>query len=373
VDHATLGATVAQGEDGSVRVSDILETSDAYRRGLRYDDQIVAFGGRRIETPNGFKNVLGIFPKGWRVPLVFRRQGQDHTSWVQLAGVHGPEELIERVQRRPRPEAPPGEPAPRPGQRKSRPPDGAPQPRPSQPSPPDRPTPDGQEPGPRERRTAGEPAPPIPPEVQKLIEVRPGFANYYFNRQHRQRVWDRLVAHGDFANVRGPWRFSGEMSGAAVTLELTDTGGRGLFPQGEFRLDAAQDLDQQLGPPGSGGLLAALHLWRQFLVEGPEPFGQCDYYGTAPYPDLEGLADVLVATRNVAEVELAFDPASGRLARLIVTAVPDTDGCELRFGDYRALDGRDVPHQIEVRHGDFVVGVIRWQQVELRPPADKPR
>src|SRR3954452_14483423 len=62
VDHATLGATVAMGDRG-VRVSNILESSDAFRRGLRYDDEIVAFGGRPIDTPNGFKNVLGIFPK----------------------------------------------------------------------------------------------------------------------------------------------------------------------------------------------------------------------------------------------------------------------------------------------------------------------
>jgi chromosome segregation and condensation protein ScpB len=42
VDHATLGATVATAEDGRVVVSDILESSDAYRRGLRYDDEVVS-------------------------------------------------------------------------------------------------------------------------------------------------------------------------------------------------------------------------------------------------------------------------------------------------------------------------------------------
>ena len=35
VDHATLGATVSTADDGRVTVSDILENSDAYRRGLR--------------------------------------------------------------------------------------------------------------------------------------------------------------------------------------------------------------------------------------------------------------------------------------------------------------------------------------------------
>ncbi len=104
VDHATLGATVAMSDSGSVRVSNILESSDAFRRGLRYDDEIVSFAGRPIDTPNGFKNVLGIFPKGWRVPLVFRRGKQEHSALVRLAGVHGDEELIQLLERRPKKE-----------------------------------------------------------------------------------------------------------------------------------------------------------------------------------------------------------------------------------------------------------------------------
>ena len=76
VDHANLNVRVTADESGRVVVSDILEQSDAYRRGLRVDDEMVSFGGRPISTPNGFKNVLGIFPKGWRVPMSFspRRQ-----------------------------------------------------------------------------------------------------------------------------------------------------------------------------------------------------------------------------------------------------------------------------------------------------------
>src|SRR4029453_9011919 len=52
VDHATLGATVAMSERGVVRVSNILESSDAFRRGLRYDDEIISFAGRPIDSPN---------------------------------------------------------------------------------------------------------------------------------------------------------------------------------------------------------------------------------------------------------------------------------------------------------------------------------
>jgi len=102
VDHATLGATVYTTEDGRVVVDQVLETSDAWRRGLRYGDEIIRFGGRPITTANAFKNVLGIYPKGWRVPLSFRHEGQRYDVTVRLAGVHTPEELIRAVSGRPR-------------------------------------------------------------------------------------------------------------------------------------------------------------------------------------------------------------------------------------------------------------------------------
>ena len=101
VDHATLGARVAADDQGRVLVSDILETCDAYRRGLRIDDEIVSFAGRPISTPNGFKNVLGILPKGWQVPLTYRRENKTVPIYVRLAGVHGREELIQKTLGRP--------------------------------------------------------------------------------------------------------------------------------------------------------------------------------------------------------------------------------------------------------------------------------
>ncbi len=85
-DHATLGAEVASDEGGRPVVTDIVETSDAYRRGLRRDDEILSFAGRAISTANGFKNILGILPKGWRVPLSYRHEGKQYDVLVRLAG-----------------------------------------------------------------------------------------------------------------------------------------------------------------------------------------------------------------------------------------------------------------------------------------------
>ncbi len=99
VDHATLGATVSSDDQGRIIVSNILETSDAYRRGLRYGDQMLSFGGRDITSVNAFKNVLGIFPRGWRVPMSYLHEDERHDVMVRLTGVHSREELLAKVQR----------------------------------------------------------------------------------------------------------------------------------------------------------------------------------------------------------------------------------------------------------------------------------
>ena len=356
VDHATLGATVAADSDGRVVVDNILETSDAWRRGLRYGDEIVAFGGRTIGSQNDFKNALGIFPKGWRVPLVFRRDGEETQILVRLAGVHGEEELIAKVQRPPRQPGPP-QPRPRPDegpdQPKNRPGD-TPQPMP---------LPLPQIPVPQAK-------PAVPPEVAKLIVAKPGYANYYFNELNRDRVWSAFAAHGDFAKVAGAWKLEGELTqGGKVSVSLADGESSGSFPTGEAALDASKDFADQLGPPGSGGLLPALHLWRRLLVVGPKAYGDLHYYGTGPVPGLDSPADILIGVNNVVETQFAFDPQSGQLARVEMSGDAEADPCEIQLLDYQPLDGRQFPMRMVVQYGDKQVAEIRWTKVELAPAA----
>ncbi len=234
--------------------------------------------------------------------------------------------------------------------------------------PPDGQKPDGQEQKPMPDRAdrAAKKEIEVPPEAKKLIQARSGFANYYFNELNRKRVWDAFAAHGNFAAIGGAWKLTGDLAvGGQVEVMLSDSASTGSFPQGTIKLDAAGDLDQQPGPAGSGGLLVALHLWRQMLVEGPEKFGNVVYYGTAPDAAVEGQAEVLEATRNVAEMHLIFEPTSGELAAIEVIVDATEDGCVVRFGDYREVHGRRFPHRIEVRHGDDLYGQIQWKQIEL--------
>jgi S1-C subfamily serine protease len=349
VDHATLGATVAAAEDGRVLVDNILETADAWRRGLRYDDEIIGFGGRTISSQNDFKNALGIFPKGWRVPLVYRRDGKETEILVRLSGVHGEEELISKVQRPPRQQQPP-RPREGPDGQKDRPRDGQPRPLPQLPIP-----------MPQEK-------PQIPEEAAKLIKASPGYANYHFNELNRDRVWSAFAAKGDFTSLRGTWTLEGDLAdGGKISVKLGDSESSGSFPTGAVSVDASKDLTDQLGPPGSGGLLAALHLWRRLLVAGPQKFGQLHYYGTAPCPGMEGLADVLVGVNNVVETNFVFDPKSGELAVVEMFGDAEQDPCEVRLLDYQPRDGRQFPTRIVVQFGDKQVAEVRWAKIDLQP------
>src|SRR5262249_47044257 len=78
-DHASLGAGMeSESEDGGlskILVKSIID-SDARRRGLDVGDQLFSFAGRQMTTVNQYKNVLGLFPKGWRMPLVYPRHNQ---------------------------------------------------------------------------------------------------------------------------------------------------------------------------------------------------------------------------------------------------------------------------------------------------------
>lgn len=353
VDHATLGASVTTNDDGRVVVSDILETSDAYRRGLRYGDEILAFGGRLIDSANSLKNVLGIFPKGWRVPLSYRRDGQRYDVLVRLAGVHGREELLAKIE-------------------------GAPEP----PAPPERPKgdqPDGDEPEKKPREL-----PKIfqhmrvkkmPEHVKKVFQARSGYANYHFNRLNRDRIWKSFLEHADLTGRDGQWQLAGQTKdGGAVVFSLDEPNATMTFPDGEAAVDLAKDLDTQLAPADSGGLLAAAAMWRRLLLLGPEKYGEVYYLGTAPLATgepLSNLADVLVATYDVSEARFYFEPESGRLEVLEYFPQPEGDPSEIHFSDYRETDAGELPHRWEVRHGDRVFAVIKFESFTLPPSVDK--
>ncbi len=310
VDHATLGAQVATDEDGHVLVTNILDSADAYRRGLRYGDELAYFGGRPIGTTNAFKNVLGIFPRGWRVPMIYRHGGETIETHVRLAGVHREGELAKKIGgggKRPA--------TPRPGAAKGG----------------------------------------MPAIVKKHYEARDGYMNYYFNRIAQERISKGLLSQGDFSKETGKWTILAEAPGGFdARFELEDSGVLAVLPGGRATLaidSESPDLQINLDPPGSGGMFAALHLWRRLHVTGVEKFGQSYYLGTMPLAGHQGLVDCLVGVHGGVESRFMCDPKTGRLLAMEVFA-DEGDPCELIFSDYHEVDGRQLPRHLEVRVGE---------------------
>jgi S1-C subfamily serine protease len=322
-DHATLGATVATSVDGRVVIADILESSDAWRRGLRIDDEIVSLAGRSIRTVNAFKNVLGTLPSGWQVPLVYRRSGRREEALVRLAGVHTQSELAAIVGRGAEPPDVPDE-------------DGTPKK-------PDR----GPKPGKK---------PELPEAIRAVYEARPGFMNYHFNVVERDRVGRGIAAARGTAG-KGPWVFEGRLDeGGEFRIEISDSVAVMDLPTGTSDLDTTGELDANPVPPGSGGMLAALAIWRRLVNDGPAAVGRTTYLGTAPAnprqidPSGGDLLDVLETAVAGIEARIAVDPR-GQIVRVDLWTAPDADPCELRITPAKAGEAAGLPQRLDAWRG----------------------
>ena len=359
VDHATLGAAVATRDDGSVVVTSILEQSEAFRRGLRADDEIVSFAGRPIRSVNQFKNVLGIFPKGWKRQLVYRREDRKQEIFVRLRGLHRQSELTLNQKPRPEnprpPEKPPEKPGDKPGERPKERPSGQPR-RPPQPQIP-----------------AMRPAAPKPPEhLAKFYVEKPGFTNYYFNELERDRTLKGLAALGDFSKETGTWKLSGRFSPENVPFEFTIAeklaglivdGGKKAFVQ-----ELSPDAKFEDEPPGTGGLLLAMHHLRRLLVLGRNGFSEFYYLGSEPLDGTGESVDILFCERYGARSHWYFSRASGMLVGFDTFREDDVDPCEIRFEGAIPIAGRRIPETLIVRSGDREFGPLPNDRCCLRPP-----
>jgi S1-C subfamily serine protease len=351
-DHATLGAVVEsdkeEGSLGKLVVKAILDVKecDAARRGLETGDELVNFAGRPLTSVNQYKNVLGLYPKGWKVPLTYRRDNDKREILVRLMGVQKQEvpmgtRIDEQTQQ-------PG-PGPKPG----------PKPLPDSPA-------------------------------SKLFEAKAGFANYYFNRVERDRLMATLRKQGDFAAVAGTWEIK---AGGASTvkgkralseIKIKEKGAKdgvgealeAIIDGLDYSLDPlATDLKEDTikHPPGSGGLLISLYQYRRLLVLGEKGFvGDFSHGGTEPFylpppekdkPDYGKLRidTEVLRTRHAGipakwyfalEDDEARKIKKGTLIGFEVLPDRESDPCEVYLSDYETIDGRLLPKRMEVRFGD---------------------
>jgi serine protease Do len=341
-DHATLGATVqTKNDDGALSnmtVNQVLEESDAFRRGIKADDELISFAGRPITSVNQYKNILGIYPKDWRLPLVYRRDNARKETLVRL--MHNMDVAVN----------PNAEPEKKPAPKPKGPPD------------------------PNAAKAKKSPA-------MKLFKEKKGFANYYFNEIEKQSLWQAATKHHDFTSLKGNWIIGG-------TFDCNERKGNFLLTMGDisnepeariklnveyvFRpLKADNQIGERLVPDGSGGLLSALYQLRHLLTEGvasddvihggTEPIYPLDASGQ--YPADPGQARVMchvLRTRYAAvQCKFYFDLRTHRLAAMDCITLENEDPCEVYFSDYQSTHDRSMPGTIQVRVGEKYYGMLK--------------
>jgi S1-C subfamily serine protease len=335
VDHASLGATVTTSLDSTIDVAEILEESDAYRKGLRLGDEIVSFAGRPIRSVNQFKNILGIYPAGWTLPLVYRRDEKKNTIYVRLQALHTTAELQEQAGQKKKPPAKPA----RPGEEK----------------PPQIPNP----------HAKPEPAP--PEQYKHLYVPKTGFTNYYFNQQQQDRLLKALNSTSNFSDRKGTWTLTGKQGdGSEFTLTLADKGvgfesGNDIFLQS---LETGNYVDE---PPGTGGLLAALHHFRLLLSGQSERFTDFYYLGSERLDGKNELVDVLVATQTGTISRWYFNKADLSLRGFDFYLTENSEVCSIRFEQFQTLNGQKFPGELDVLYGNRPVMKLKIERLKLEP------
>lgn len=334
VDHATLGATVRSGSDRTVLVDSILESSDAYRRGLREDDEVISFAGRPIGSVNQFKNILGIYPKGWSLPLVYRREGKKHEIIVELPALHQKSELA--MTAGPKPPGPP------------------------------RPNGRGPQPPGDSKPRATLPKEELPAEYKKLLEKKPGYANYHFNTVEQQRVLAGLTPYVAWHGISGKWVLNGRTAdGDSFQIKLFPRALSAQFTKRAPGLQAVDGTDFLDEPPGSGGLLAALHQLKLLLTEGAPAFTEFSYEGNQPLDGRAMTVDVILTKKSSVECRWYFRASDGAFVGFDSSLGPDMDASEIRFLQFDDFQGRRLPSRFVVRYGDIEYATFDVMSIEV--------
>ncbi|MCE9562311.1 MAG: trypsin-like peptidase domain-containing protein [Planctomycetes bacterium] len=336
-DHATLGATVGTASEDALLtqmvIKQVLEGSDAERRGLKEGDQLSSFAGRNLSSTNQYKNILGIFPKEWRVPLTLRRNNERRETLVRLMGNIATEK----------------------------------------------------EPVKKELDTPAPPTPKLPvvlpkgggTDAAKLYIPKKGYANWYFNELERDKLLAEVKKQGDFSTANGAWVAEGQYTMGErkgdFRFEIAENKDADTFVNLklniEHKLAPLKDTDHRLQaePIGSGGLMLALYHWNRFLTLGAKGFeGGFAHGGTEPlYPfpvdgsapkslvDLRTDCAVIKTKHGSTECKWYFSLKDNSLIGFeTYTDKEKEDPCEVYFSDYKAVEGKQLPHRIEVRFKD---------------------
>ena len=330
VDHATLGASFTTNSDQSVVVDQLLDDSDIADLGIEYGDRLLEFGGQPIETVNQFKNLLGIYPNRWFVPIAFEHEGRTIRTRVRLRSLHTADEL--------QPTAMPFRLPPT-----------------SQP----------EEQRPSEAPAHGQPGTPkaaIPPDALRRLDYRPGFVNFYYNQLQMERLaqlrqnhrptssaqskrWSMRVEDRD----RGELRLELGMQQAGFLSDLETRIGKwpeekSAASETEKRDSDIQDVSELYSDRHL--MLLSLMAWQRWESNGFDAFPLAFYLGRYPTRDSSELRDVVLVGFSDLQVEFFLDQ-QGHVDSLICTQFGENRGCEVFLDDWKNLELGDFPHAIK--------------------------
>ncbi|MDR0871531.1 MAG: trypsin-like peptidase domain-containing protein, partial [Planctomycetaceae bacterium] len=272
VDHATMNAVVSTDKEDRVLFDDVLGTSDAYRSGLRYNDELLRFAGKPVDTANTFKNRIGIFPANWRLPVTIRgKEDGRFELFIRLAAAHSEAELIEMTQKMIEPPIVPPELKKIMDEMKRR-EEGKGKKE------------EGKDEVPKGYKEVEVPGPDgqmvkvlqkehfIPESVKPFYEKQRGYANFYFNKIEKERVLKTFSRSalpplkGKIKNRSETYSFEPDTNGIRYSLPT----GSGYWDAYAAKKGEVQNPDPTFhfqSPRGSGGLFTALYLMNQLAAE----------------------------------------------------------------------------------------------------------
>ncbi|MEM8671475.1 MAG: trypsin-like peptidase domain-containing protein [Planctomycetota bacterium] len=339
VDHATLGATVVTDPDGGVVVSNILDNSDAYRRGLRYGSEILEIDGRIVQTANDVQNILATFPNDWRVPMSFRQDGKTTNTLVRLRSVHLPDELLKKMSGALPPPPPRPQPKPDEGDEEKKSEEGGEKPK------------LGEDP---HKMLPGLAKPKYPKSVQAQLIEREGYANYHFNNVQQERFINALreQSPGGKADEKVGWVIEAETEGEPkrnVQIRVDAEQTVMVLGNETFEADARGKLYDEVTDGSPAGILPALDAWRRMIERGTKKFGESYYLGSMPLGGQRPLRDCMIGIDGELEIRWLTHPESRLVEAVEVFADRDEDPAELWV--MRENEGDETPTGLDLRYG----------------------
>ena len=334
VDHARTEFTVLTDDEGLVKIDQISQLSEPWRRGAREGDELLSFAGRALSSANDFKNVLGILPEGTRVPLTYRNKEGVHKTTVRLLPLHGFEEAPELPEER-RPERPP-----RPDEDEDDKPDE------------------------QSRRTLEKPA--VPKEYAHLLEKKKGYANFHFNQEHQNRLLNPLDSKVNRLAVPGNWvmnvsiknqdtgRKTGELGvGEKAAYLQFEGGGIALQPRNEF--DVTNESKQ------FPGLLAGMLQLHKFLQHSRTDFDEVFYHGDETLAPSGDHVETVITTDNTIKSRWYFQAGVTLPVGVDVHMDAGNDEARLRFQQWNT-DENVFPKRIGLVDPD--TETVNWIDID---------